>query len=332
MKFYKGCESLSFFISTYVVFSLHILFVCKIADKIYEESGENNETLIIHKRIIFVFFILAFISHLFASFSEPGSIDHEKNLEILESYNFIYKEINKLKNKYNRIKKGINETNLDDSSHLKLFNDEDNNAQLNDINPISNKKEKNISEKYDFKINKCKICNVLCPKGTFHCPDCDSCVLDSGNHCPWLNNCIGLFNRKSFLLFCLYSVILVGYSFLIYLYYNIFKNFHIIRKSIAQTLISLFWMFYCFIYGVFCLMLLSEERQIVLKEFQNYGNEKNKLMKLKMRLIFGGNFSLKWFFPCFSGGKKHVFTFLKKKNKDYFKSKKFKKAIIKTDK
>ena len=136
MKFYKGCESLSFFISTYVVFSLHILFVYKIADKIYEESGEINEILIIHKRIIFVFFILAFISHLFASFSEPGSIDHEKNLEILESYNFIYKEINKLKNKYNRIKKnGINENNLDDSSHLNLFNDEDNNAQLNDINP-----------------------------------------------------------------------------------------------------------------------------------------------------------------------------------------------------
>ena len=47
----------------------------------------------------------------------------ENNLKILESYNFIYKEINKLKNKYNRIKKGINETNLDDSSHLKLFND-----------------------------------------------------------------------------------------------------------------------------------------------------------------------------------------------------------------
>ena len=92
-------------------------------------------------------------------------------------------------------------------------------------------------------------------------------------------------------------------------------------------------MFYCFIYGVFCLMLLFEERKIVLKEFQNYGNEKNKLMKLKMRLIFGGNFSLKWFCPCFSGGKKHVFSFLKKKNKDYFKSKKFKKAIIKkTDK
>ena len=57
----------------------------------------------------------------------------------MSQVDFIYKEINKLKNKYNRIKKnGINETNLDDSSHLKLFNDEDNNAQLNDINPISN--------------------------------------------------------------------------------------------------------------------------------------------------------------------------------------------------
>ena len=40
MKFYKGCESLSFFISTYVVFLLHIIFVYSVDDKSSEQLKE----------------------------------------------------------------------------------------------------------------------------------------------------------------------------------------------------------------------------------------------------------------------------------------------------
>ena len=50
MKFYKGCESLSFFISTYLVFILHIIFVCSISDKNYEETEGINTTLITIKK------------------------------------------------------------------------------------------------------------------------------------------------------------------------------------------------------------------------------------------------------------------------------------------
>ena len=148
MKFYKGCESLSFFISTYLVFFLHIFFVFCIEDNTCEESGEINKILIIHKKIIFVIFIFTFFSHFFASFTEPGSIEYDKNIEILESYNFIYKEINIIKNKYNRIKKGeeTDENSSDESSNFKLSSEEDNDIKLNDINYISANKEKIISK------------------------------------------------------------------------------------------------------------------------------------------------------------------------------------------
>ena len=331
MKFYKNCESFSFFISTYFIFLLHIFLICSIEDKDYEKSeGTTNKTLIIHKIIIFSIFIFTFFSHLYASFSDPGSIDMENNLKILESYNFIYKEINNIKNKYNRIKrKGeVDDDSSEDSAHLTLSSEEDKDVQLNDINPISIKKEKIISEKYDYAINKCKSCKILRPETSHHCSDCHFCILDEVNHCPWFNNCVGLFNKKTYLLFCLYSIILVAYTFLIYFYYNLCKNFNITRTSIPKTLLSVFWIFYSLIYGGFCFMLLSDERKSVIKEFKHYGKEKNKLMKLKMRLIFGGNFSLKWFFPCFAGGKKHVFSFLKNKKNDDLKFKKFKKAII----
>ena len=331
MKFYKGCESLSFFISTYVVFLLHILMMCSINDKSSEELNEINTTLIIHKQIFFVIFIFTFFSHLVVSFSDPGSIEIENNLEMLESYNFIYKEINQIKNRFNRTKKkeDSDDSYSDDSTSYKLSSDEDSDISLNDKTPMSFKKQKVISEKYDFGINQCVSCKVLRPKASHHCGDCHCCILDRENHCPWMNNCIGLFNRKSYILFCIYSVISVGYSFVIYFYYKVLKNFNYFRDSLSATLIGIFWLFFCFVYGGFCFMLLSDERENVLKEFRHFGKESNKLMRLKMRLIFGCNFSLKWLFPCFPGGKKDIFSFLKKKNDEEFKSKKFKKAIIK---
>ena len=333
MKFYKGCESLSFFISTYVVFLLHIIFVYSVDDKESVELEEINTTLIMHKRIFSFFFIITFISHLITSFSDPGSIIAENYLEMLESYNFIYKEINKIKNDYNKIQEMKNrdsdESYYSDSSVVSLPSDEDNEMINSNKNTITKKKQKIIGEKYDFDITKCDYCNILRPKDTHHCSDCHACILDRENHCPWMNNCIGLFNRKAFLLFCIYASISVIYSFLIYFYYKVLKNFSYFRDSISETFIGLFWLFFCFVYGGFCIMLVSDEKNGVIKEFKHYGKEKNLLMKLKMRIIFGGKFSMKWFFPCFSGGNKKVFIFLKKKNEDDFKSQKFKKAIIK---
>ena len=305
--------------------------VYSIDDKTNEEMNEINITLIKHKKIFSVIFIFTFFSHLFASLSDPGAIEFENNLEALESYNFIYKEINQIKSKYNRSKKKneSDDSNTEDSSSIKLSSDEDSDIALTDKAPISIKKQRIIAEKYDLEINQCVSCKVLRPKAAHHCADCHHCILDRENHCPWLNNCVGLFNRKSYILFCLYSVISVSYSFVIYFYYKVLKNFNYFRDSISATLIGIFWLFFCFVYGGFCYTLLCDERESVLKEFRHFSKEKNKLMKLKMNLIFGGNFSLKWFFPCFSGGKKNVFSFLKKSNKDDYKSKKFKKAIIK---
>ena len=79
---------------------------------------------------------------------------------------------------------------------------------------------------------------------------------------------------------------------------------------------GIFFMFFSFIYGGFCYTMLKDERKDIIKEFRSYGNEKKKLMKLKMKIIFGGNFSLKWFFPCFKGGKNNFNSFLGKKTKE----------------
>ena len=158
MKFYKGCESLSFFISTYVVFLLHIIFVYSVDDKSSEQLKETNKTLIMHKEIFSVLFIITFISHLITSLSDPGIIESENYLETLESYNYIYKEINQIKDKYNRRKRNeeSDSSYSEESSKFSLSSEEDSEVALSNKNiTITKKKQKIISEKYDFEINKC---------------------------------------------------------------------------------------------------------------------------------------------------------------------------------
>ena len=60
----------------------------------------------------------------------------------------------------------------------------------------------------------------------------------------------------------------------------------------------------------------TEFKNQVIKEFEGYGNEQKKLMKLKMRIIFGGNFSPLWFFPCFKGGKINYNSIVGQKKKE----------------
>ena len=322
MKFYKGCETFSFFISTYVIFLIQILYVYYIEDDISIEAKEKNQVLIIHKAIYAFFFFLTFFSHSVTSFFEPGIINKSNNKQMLEFYNSIYQGIFKAKKKYEKFNLISKDENSSDEEDENINDENSPNSRIEIINSIdtNQKKRKGASKKYDFEINRCNECYVLKPKKSNHCSYCQCCILDGDNHCPWMNNCVGLFNRKFFILFCFYSVIAVGYSFLIYFYYVVIKNFGTFRKSFSRSLKGIFFSFFSFIYGGFCLTLIKEERKELLKEFKNYGEEIENLCKLKMRIIFGGNFSLKWFLPCFRGGKRY-FNSVVNKNKKEKKSK-----------
>ena len=46
----------------------------------------------------------------------------------------------------------------------------------------------------------CSCCLRMKPERTHHCRKCDKCILRMDHHCPWLCNCIGQYNYKSFLL------------------------------------------------------------------------------------------------------------------------------------
>ena len=88
-----------------------------------------------------------------------------------------------------------------------------------------------------------------------------------------------------------------------------------------QNLVAIGWGIFAFIYGLFVLVMVIEQRDNAKKEFRKYRKDKEiqkKMMKIKMRIIFGRNFSIKWFLPFFEGGKRYIYFYLRQKKIEYY--------------
>lgn len=54
----------------------------------------------------------------------------------------------------------------------------------------------------------CKKCDEAWkPKRTHHCSSCNECIVRMDHHCPWICNCVGYRNHKSFFYFCFYLAV-----------------------------------------------------------------------------------------------------------------------------
>ena len=63
---------------------------------------------------------------------------------------------------------------------------------------------------FDGKI--CSTCQITKPTRSKHCSVCNQCFLLYDHHCVWINNCVGYYNYKWFLLFLISNINMLGYG------------------------------------------------------------------------------------------------------------------------
>ena len=96
---------------------------------------------------------------------------------------------------------------------------------LESVPNLDGHKKEEISKKYGIDFKRCDKCLVVRPPKVHHCSVCRGCIMRMDHHCPWINNCVGQFNQKFFILFCAYCFIGCGYANYITGYYLIYNNF-----------------------------------------------------------------------------------------------------------
>lgn len=167
------------------------------------------------------------------------------------------------------------------------------------------------------------MCNVFKPERCHHCSACNRCVLNMDHHCPWINNCVGFWNRKYFLLLLIYVLIMTYvtaiftamdfYQAILWGYNN--KIFSTNNPELSTKVTVMFGFALNFIVGClmtaflkFHIMLATENKTTIEnldklgKPFQSpydVGGSKN------LKQIFGNN---PWLypFPIFCGSGKPI--------------------------
>ena len=312
-------------------------FIYEFTDEI---DNKPNKYLVFHKCINFIFLFLSVYSHLKTSITDPGSITCNNNKEIIEFFYHVHEPFIKRalyiteKKTPEVIKKIIlgNQENNDKNEDKNESKDEDKYIEENESDKddydfeaktsINEEIKGEIEEKYHMKLSRCLNCFVIRPINAHHCSVCHKCYIDQDHHCPWVNNCIGLFNKKMFILFLCYIFIEVIYSDFLFFYYSLYKNIDKFQDSPGIIVMDVFAILFGLILAIVSVMLLFDQYDTIKSNCTEIDFKKGILLekstvKQQFQIIFGGIYSYKWLLPFYPGGFsesfKQLYIYLKEK-------------------
>jgi len=219
-KFFKDIIGFILFLFVYIAIIIQIIGVyCT-----WDYAVDSN--LIFHKFFFYITSFLAIVSHLRASFADPGLMNYLNNVEFcnfyLASHNKSMERAKILMSQSNT-KRLIESLEEDDEETEESEDDE---YEYERKSYISEENRTEISEKFGMEFKRCDKCLVVRPPRVHHCSVCKGCIMRMDHHCPWINNCVGQFNQKFFILFCFYCFIGCFYACVITGYYVVYINKH----------------------------------------------------------------------------------------------------------
>lgn len=155
----------------------------------------------------------------------------------------------------------------------------------------------------------CQRCEMWRPPRAHHCRVCKRCVRKMDHHCPWVNNCIGEWNQKFFILFLFYTLFCTAISCTIIALYwstiwevdNAHHTPHVVSLLIESSL-----------FGLFSSMILYDQISSIIDDETAVEARKRETGKLKnvpirkprtvshlakMREVFGPGSYWLWLIP-----------------------------------
>ena len=306
------------FIITYIIIILQLWIVI-----ITEDTEDQKNFLFYHKLYLYFLMIMVIWCQIKCAITDPGKITIENNQTAIEFYLNIHDLPIRRAQKFNATYgeaffKNISENEEEE----KALNEEDD--EISDEDEHEYKRESSISEnlmntimlEYKTKLKRCFQCYVVRPPRGHHCSICQGCILKMDHHCPWVNNCVGQFTQKFFILFCFYSLLGCIEVLIIEFYYQHYKS-HFLFRGKLKTFFVIVQIFFNIIFLAFSFIMLRDQHGIILNDTTMIDMKKKRFEEKRditevLNETFGCGFGLSWFFPIKTGGYKPFFMKLLK--------------------
>ena len=307
------------FIITYVIMLMQLWIVI-----ITDDKDEQGSYLFYHKIYFYILLIMIIWSQIKCGITDPGMINITNNPTVLEFYLNIHDLAIRRAEKFNTTYgeaffKNINE---EDEETKALKNDEEeevsdqDETEYNNDSSITDEVMNSIMIEYKTKLKRCFQCYVVRPPRGHHCSFCKGCVLKMDHHCPWVNNCVGQFTQKFFILFCFYSLLGALEVLTIEFYYGYYKS-HLLFRGKLKTTFVVIQIIFNIVFLLFSFIMLRDQWGIIQNDStmidikRKRFEEKREITEV-MNETFGCGFGLSWFLPIKVGGYKPFFLKLLK--------------------
>lgn len=151
----------------------------------------------------------------------------------------------------------------------------------------------------------CNRCDTYRPGRAHHCRVCKRCVRRMDHHCPWINNCVGEFNQKYFMLFLFY----VGVTSLYSASFVIWSLVVFPQKTEAQIVHSVIICIESCLFGLFVITIFVDQVYSIVNDrslIDSLKADPDSLAspnavpaaRVLFRQVFGPGPMILWLLPC----------------------------------